>query len=122
DGLWPAPDRCADKAPARHFFPKGFVSRFPRRITPRSAQFLCITLVFCGIFARPQTGAVRLPRIRLQADFLIAFSSARTASAWPLAVTFRQMRATLPAGEIRNVARSVPMNLRPYMLFSTQTP
>jgi hypothetical protein len=37
-------------------------------------------------------------------------------------LTFRQERRILPLPEIRKVDRSTPMYLRPYMLFSCQTP
>lgn len=51
-----------------------------------------------------------------------ARAAARTSSAWPGTFTFGQIRATVPSRSISTVVRSTPMYLRPYMLFSAQTP
>ena len=51
-----------------------------------------------------------------------ARAAARTSSAWPGTFTLFQTCATLPSAPISRVVRSTPMYLRPYMLFSTQTP
>src|SRR6516165_1807367 len=48
-----------------------------------------------------------------------AFSTSAT---WPGTLTLCHTPRTIPAPSIRNVARSMPMYLRPYMLFSTHTP
>src|SRR5690606_33903848 len=48
-----------------------------------------------------------------------AFSTAWT---WPGTFTLRQTSAILPSLSMRKVERSTPIYLRPYMLFSTQTP
>ena len=45
-----------------------------------------------------------------------------TASAWPGTLTLRQTCTIMPSPSIRNVARSMPMNLRPCIDFSTHTP
>src|SRR5688572_16868078 len=50
------------------------------------------------------------------------FTSFSTSSTWPGTFTLRQMPRITPLPSIRKVARSMPMYLRPYMLFSTQTP
>ncbi len=51
-----------------------------------------------------------------------AFAAASTSSTWPGTLTLRQMLRMTPFGSIRKVERSMPMYLRPYMLFSTQVP
>lgn len=51
-----------------------------------------------------------------------AWSACSTSSAWPGTRTFGQLARTLPSWPIRKVARWIPMDVRPYMLFSTQTP
>src|SRR5262245_57106481 len=45
-----------------------------------------------------------------------------TSSTWPLTLTLRQIFRTTPSPSIRKVARSMPMYLRPYRLFSIQVP
>ena len=49
-------------------------------------------------------------------------AAASTSSTWPGTLTLRQMPRMTPLASTRNVARSMPMYLRPYMLFSTQVP
>ena len=49
-------------------------------------------------------------------------AAARTSAAWPVTLTLRQALAILPALSIRNVLRSIPIYLRPYIDFSTQVP
>ena len=44
------------------------------------------------------------------------------AAAWPSGFTFGKIFAILPSAPITNVVRSMPMYLRPYMLFSFHTP
>ena len=51
-----------------------------------------------------------------------ASAAASTSSTWPLTFTLRQIRAILPSASIRYVARSIPMEVLPYIFFSTQTP
>ena len=51
-----------------------------------------------------------------------ASMAAFTASAWPSTFTLRQIFRTVPVPSIRKVLRSMPIDLRPYMFFSTQTP
>src|SRR5262245_35814890 len=48
-----------------------------------------------------------------------AFSTSPT---WPGTLTLCHTPRMMPVPSIRKVARSMPMYLRPYMLFSTQTP
>src|SRR5467141_792120 len=48
-----------------------------------------------------------------------AFSTSPT---WPGTLTLCQTPRMMPVPSIRKVARSMPIYLRPYMLFSTQTP
>src|SRR6516162_3541937 len=48
-----------------------------------------------------------------------AFSTSAT---WPGTLTLCQTPRTTPFPSIRKVARSIPIYLRPYMLFSTHTP
>src|SRR5688572_25111690 len=62
--------------------------------------------------------AVRQIDHHASASFFTSFS---TSSTWPGTFTLRQMPRITPLPSIRNVARSMPMYLRPYMLFSTQT-
>ena len=57
--------------------------------------------------------------VRIDPDLALADI---TAAAWPGTLTLRQLRATRPVSSIRNVARSTPIYLRPYMLFSTHVP
>lgn len=52
----------------------------------------------------------------------MSFAAFSTASTWPGTLTLRQTWRMTPASSIRKVARSIPMYLRPYMLFSTQVP
>lgn len=58
-------------------------------------------------------------RLSAQASACAAFS---TSSAWPATFTLGQVWATVPSRPMSRVARSMPMYLRPYMLFSTHTP
>src|SRR5262249_7711327 len=51
-----------------------------------------------------------------------AFTAFRTSSTSPGTFTLRQRPRITPFPSMRNVERSIPMYLRPYMLFSTQTP
>ena len=51
-----------------------------------------------------------------------ARAAASTSSTWPGTLTLRQTRRMAPLPSIRKVARSIPMYVRPYMLFSTQVP
>ena len=48
--------------------------------------------------------------------------AASTSAAWPVTLTLRQALAIFPALSIRNVLRSMPIYLRPYIDFSTQVP
>src|SRR3954453_2584002 len=43
-------------------------------------------------------------------------------SAWPSTFSFGKIFLIIPLGSMIKVARSTPMYLRPYMLFSPQTP
>ncbi len=52
----------------------------------------------------------------------MALAAASASSAWPGTFTLRHTRAIRPSAPIRKVLRSTPMYLRPYMLFSFQTP
>src|SRR5690606_38648670 len=54
-------------------------------------------------------------------SFATAFRVSNTASAWPGTRTLRQAAAIRPSGSIRNVLRSMPITLRPYMFFSLIT-
>ena len=54
--------------------------------------------------------------------YFSAAASRSTSSAWPGTLTLRQMPRITPLPSIRKVARSIPIYLRPYMLFSTQVP
>src|SRR6185312_16046614 len=45
-----------------------------------------------------------------------------TSAAWLVTLTLRHVLATLPDLSIRNVLRSMPMYLRPYIDFSTHVP
>lgn len=49
-------------------------------------------------------------------------AAASTSAAWPLTFTLRHSRAMRPSASMRNVERSMPIYVRPYMDFSTQTP
>lgn len=51
-----------------------------------------------------------------------ARTASSTSSAWPGTLTLDQMRAMHPSAPIRNVLRSIPMNVLPYICFSRQTP
>ncbi len=51
-----------------------------------------------------------------------ARAASRTSAAWPGTFTLRHILAMRPSGPIRNVERSTPIYLRPYMLFSVHTP
>src|SRR5579864_1408765 len=51
-----------------------------------------------------------------------AFTACSTSATWPGTLTLCHTLRTMPSLSIRKVARSIPMYLRPYMLFSTQTP
>ncbi len=51
-----------------------------------------------------------------------ARAASSTASAWPGTFTFGQTRAIRPSRSTSTVVRSTPIYVRPYMLFSTQTP
>ncbi len=48
--------------------------------------------------------------------------AARTSSTWPSTFTFRKTWVIFPFPSMMKVERSTPMYLRPYMLFSFQTP
>ena len=63
-------------------------------------------------------GSLHLFKKRTQSDF----TAANTSSTCPGTLTLRQIFAILPLLSMRNVERSIPMYLRPYMLFSTQEP
>ena len=67
------------------------------------------------------TNGVGHSRLR-GAEGYSACAAAKTSSTWPLTFTFRQACAMRPSPPIKNVARSTPMYLRPYMFFSTHTP
>ena len=45
-----------------------------------------------------------------------------TASLWPSTLTRGKTARTTPSASMRNVVRSTPMDFRPYMFFSFQTP
>src|SRR5579871_1470195 len=64
--------------------------------------------------------AGRPPALRQRAANALA--SASTSATWPGTFTLRQTRRITPDLSIRKVDRSMPMYLRPYMLFSTQAP
>ncbi len=64
---------------------------------------------------RRRAGGERLSGQRARAAF-------STSATWPGTLTLCQTPRTVPAPSIRKVARSMPMYLRPYMLFSTQVP
>src|SRR5580704_14015481 len=51
-----------------------------------------------------------------------AFAAFSTSATWPGTLTLCQTPRTVPLLSIRKVLRSMPMYLRPYMLFSIQTP
>ena len=57
-----------------------------------------------------------------QAQPASAFTASSTFAAWPGTLTFRQISLILPLASISSVVRSIPMYLRPYIDFSTQTP
>ncbi len=49
-------------------------------------------------------------------------AAARTSSTWPFTLTFRQTPRITPSLSIRKVARSMPIEVLPYIDFSTHTP
>ena len=51
-----------------------------------------------------------------------ACTAFNTSATWPGTLTLCQTWRTTPSLSMRKVARSIPMYLRPYMLFSTHTP
>ena len=51
-----------------------------------------------------------------------ACTAFKTSATWPGTLTLCQTWRTTPSLSMRKVARSIPMYLRPYMLFSTHTP
>lgn len=51
-----------------------------------------------------------------------SLAASSTASTWPGTFTLRHALTMVPSLSIRNVDRSTPIYLRPYMLFSTHTP
>src|SRR5215472_10794914 len=51
-----------------------------------------------------------------------ARAAVRTSATWPGTRTLRHAPRTMPFRSIRKVERSIPIYLRPYMLFSTQVP
>src|SRR5215472_16155731 len=51
-----------------------------------------------------------------------ARAALRTSATWPGTRTLRHAPRTMPFRSIRKVERSIPIYLRPYMLFSTQVP
>ncbi len=50
------------------------------------------------------------------------YNDSNTASTCPVTETFGNTVAIFPCGSTTNVVRSMPMYLRPYMLFSFHTP
>src|ERR1035437_8972396 len=53
---------------------------------------------------------------------LHAFNASKTASTWPVTLTFSNTAEIFPLGSITYVVLTTPMYLRPYMLFSCHTP
>ena len=84
----------------------------------------CRLLVEIGSRDRSRRGVPQ--RARLERVCCVFAHSARvasrTASAWPGTFTFSQICRITPSPSINRVVRATPMYLRPYMLFSTQTP
>ena len=87
---------------------------------------------FSRVNPPPQAALYNLPHkwhytsYRVKAELTLKhqspLASCNTSWAWPLTLTLRQTWRTTPASSTRKVERSIPMNLRPYILFSTQTP
>lgn len=99
-------------------FPPGVITP-PARAACPSAKILCMN----------RSGAPRLTLTFTRRRAVVSGAyqpdeptAASTASACPLGRTLRQICVIIPLGEIKNVLRSTPMYLRPYMLFSVQTP
>src|SRR5262249_18638859 len=81
-----------------------------------------LRLVFMG----PGLGATRRPGKAIRECSPNRRYSSPTAfstwATWPGTLTLCQTLRTTPSLSIRKVLRSMPMYLRPYMLFRTQTP
>jgi len=61
-------------------------------------------------------------RIQFTPDLMPSDLTGVNLLAGPGTFTFRQILAMRPSGPMSTVVRSTPIYLRPYMLFSTQTP
>ncbi len=71
---------------------------------------------------RGDLGILQGPPAAVNGACYNALAACSTAATWPGTFTLRQMPRTTLLPSIRKVARSMPMYLRPYMLFSTQVP
>src|SRR5690349_3049811 len=120
---------------------KSFVEPRPKALTERSRHSGCsLVRVFCAdpncthftqLVASNQAFAPE-KRTRAQSRsemsslltriHFSALAAASTASTCPGTLTLCHISRITPLASTRNVARSIPMYFRPYMLFCTQTP
>src|SRR5690606_25620488 len=94
---------------------------------PLKREWLCIACPFLLRRKYILNRCYDYDLIKVNQKFLrysyFSFSAASsTACAWPATLTLFQTCATWPSLSMRKVVRSTPIYLRPYMLFSTQTP